>query len=62
MNAFQKFTYGMFLLTARDDGRDNGCLVNTVMQVSSHPPRIAVCMFKKNLTHDMVQQSGQFNL
>ena len=62
MNAFQKFTYGMFLLTARDAGRDNGCLVNTVMQVSSHPPRIAVCMFKKNLTHDMVQQSGRFNL
>lgn len=62
MSALQKFTYGMFLLTAQEEGRDNGCVVNTVMQVSSHPPRIAVCMFKKNLTHDMVLRTGLFNL
>lgn len=41
---------------------DNGCVVNTAMQVSNHPPRIAVCMFKKNMTHDVVLHTGLFNL
>ena len=62
MSALEKFTYGMFLLSARENGKDNGCIVNTVMQVSSHPTRIAVCVFKKNLTHDMVLHTEQFNL
>ena len=62
MSALHRFTYGMFLLTAQEGGKDNGCVVNTVMQVSSHPVRIAVCMFKKNLTHDMVLRTGLFNL
>ncbi len=62
MSALQKFTYGMFLLTAQEAGKDNGCVVNTVMQVSSQPARVAVCMFKKNLTHDMVLRTGLFNL
>ena len=62
MSALQKFTYGMFLLTVQEAGKDNGCIVNTVMQVSSHPTRIAVCMFKKNLSHDMLLRSGIFNL
>ena len=60
--ALQKFLYGMFVLTAREGDRDNGCIVNTVMQVSSHPNRIAVCMFKGNLTHEMVASTGRFNL
>lgn len=35
-------TYGMYLLTCRENDRDYGCLVNTAMQVSSKPDRIAV--------------------
>ena len=62
MSALQRFSYGMFLLTAQEGGKDNGCVLNTVMQVSNHPVRIAVCMFKKNLTHDMVLRTGLFNL
>lgn len=60
--ALQKFIYGMFILTAREGEQDNGCIVNTAMQVSSKPNRIAVCMYKGNLTHDMVARTGQFNL
>ena len=62
MTAMEKFTYGMFLLSAREEEKDNGCIVNTVMQVTSKPARIAVCVFKRNLTHDMVLHTGQFNL
>ena len=44
--ALQKFIYGMFILTAREGEQDNGCIVNTAMQVSSKPNRIAVCINK----------------
>ena len=55
-------TYGMYLLTARENGQDFGCIVNTVMQVSSKPTRIAVCVVKRNLTHEVLLCTKRFNL
>lgn len=57
-----KLAYGMYLLTTRESNRDYGCLVNTAMQVSSNSNRIAVCVVKKNLTHEILLRSGRFNL
>ena len=57
-----KLSYGLFVLTAQQDGRDNGCIVNTVVQVSSTPNRISVAVNKSNLTHDMILATGQFNV
>lgn len=57
-----KLSYGMYLLTTREADRDYGCLVNTVMQVSSQPVRIAVCVVKKNLTHEILLRTGRFTL
>ncbi len=61
-NAMFKLSYGLFVLTARDGDKDNGCIINTVMQVTDSPNRIAVAVNKANLTHDMVQKSGAFNV
>lgn len=62
-NALFKIGYGLYVLTARDGERDNGCIVNTVMQITSQSPYLAVCAVnKRNLTHDMIQKSGGFNL
>ena len=61
-SGLQNMVYGMYLLTSRVDGRDFGCLVNTAIQVSSKPHRIAVCVVKSNLTHDAIAQAGIFNL
>lgn len=60
--ALNKLTYGLFVLTAREDGRDNGCIVNTVIQVTSDPTRIAVAVNKQNLTHDMIMGTARFNV
>lgn len=59
--AMYKLSYGLFVLTAQDGGRDNGCIVNTVTQVTSSPNRITVAVNKQNLTHDMILASGLFN-
>lgn len=59
---FHKFVYGLFLLSARQDGRDNGCIVNTAVQVADDPLRISVAVIKENLTCQMIAATGQFNL
>lgn len=58
----QKITYGLFVLTAREGEKDNGCIVNTASQVTTTPNRIIVTVNKENYTHDMIQRTGVFNL
>ena len=61
-SALFKLSYGLFVLTARQDGRDNGCIINTAMQVTDDPKRITIAVNKGNLTHDIVLATGQFNI
>lgn len=60
--AMFKLQYGLFVLTARDGDRDNGCIVNTVMQITSAPQRIAVAVNRANYTHDLIRKTGVFNV
>ena len=60
--ALWKLTYGLYLLTAQQDGRDNGCIINTAVQVASDPARISVAVVKGGCTHDMVLATGMFNI
>lgn len=55
-------SYGLFVLTAREDGKDNGCIINTAQQITDLPKRITITVNKQNLTHDMVLRTGVFNL
>lgn len=60
--AMFQLTYGLFVLTARMGEKDNGCIINTAGQVTAAPNRISITVNKDNLTHDMVMESGKFNL
>ncbi len=60
--ALYKLTYGVFLLTARENGKDNGCIINTAMQIANNPTRISVAVIKNNKTHDMIENTGFFNI
>ena len=61
-NAMFKIGYGLYVLTAKENGFDNGCIINTVSQVTSSPNRITVAVNKMNKTHDMILASGEFNV
>ncbi len=61
-NAMFKIGYGLYVLTAKENGFDNGCIINTVSQVTSNPNRITVAVNKANKTHDMILASGEFNV
>lgn len=61
-NAMFKLSYGLFVLTSIEFGKDNGCIINTVMQVTDSPKRIAIAVNKGNRTHDMIAATGMFNV
>ena len=61
-NAMQKLSYGLFVVTAHEGGKDNGCITNTVSQVTIKPNRITLAVDKSNYTHDMIVRTGTFNV
>lgn len=61
-NAMFKLSYGLFVLAAREGEKDNGCIVNTVIQLTDTPKRVAFAVNKANLTHDMIVNTGLFSI
>ena len=57
-----KLSYGLFVLSARDTEKDNGCIINTVMQITDTPLQIAVGINKDNYTYEMIEKTGSFNV
>ena len=62
LKAMYKLSYGLFVLTAKEKERDNGCIINTVTQVTSEPNRIIIAVNKNNYTHDMIMNTRKFNI
>ncbi len=62
MTALFKIGYGLYVVTSNDGKKDNGCIVNTVTQVTNTPNRIAVCINKQNYTYHTVKQTGIMNV
>lgn len=61
-NALFQIGYGLFLVAANENGKDNACIVNTVMQVTQNPVRLLVSINNQNLTHDMVKNTGKLTI
>jgi flavorubredoxin/flavin reductase (DIM6/NTAB) family NADH-FMN oxidoreductase RutF len=60
--AFFKLSYGLYLLTVKDGDRDNGCIINTAVQLTDTPKRITIAVNKQNYTHDLILKTGVFNV
>ena len=43
-NALFKIGYGLYVLTANENGKDNGCIINTVMQVTADSCQIEIAV------------------
>lgn len=61
LQAFFKMSYGLYILSSAYGGKQNGCIVNTVGQVTAEPPKVAVAVNKLNLTTELIEKSGAFN-
>ncbi len=57
MNLLFKISYGLYVLSAREGSKDNGCIINTLMQQTSTPEKLSVTVNKLNCTHDMIKNT-----
>jgi flavin reductase (DIM6/NTAB) family NADH-FMN oxidoreductase RutF len=62
MTALFKIGYGLYVVTSNDGKKDNGLIVNTVMQLTDSPVRVAVSINKKNYSHDVIKATGKMNV
>ena len=60
--AMYKLSYGLFVLTAKEADKDNGCIINTAIQAASEPNQLSICVNRQNYTHDMVKRTGEFTV
>ena len=60
--ALFKIGYGLYVVTSKDDKKDNGIIVNSVTQVTDSPNRVAVCINKQNYSHHIIKQTGIMNV
>ncbi len=58
--AFHQFSYGVFLLSAKEGSRDNACIINTAIQASSEPRQVSICCIKGTCTQEMIGRTNRF--
>ena len=60
LKALHSCSYGLYVISSREGDRLNGQIANTVFQITSQPPTIAVSINKQNLTHEFISKSKVF--
>ena len=58
--AFFKLSYGLYIISSQLEGKQAGCIVNTVTQVTAEPERMTVAVHKENYTAEVIKKSGVF--
>jgi flavin reductase (DIM6/NTAB) family NADH-FMN oxidoreductase RutF/rubredoxin len=60
LKALHTCSYGLYVVSSRKGDRLNGQIANTVFQITSDPPTVAVSINKQNLTHEFISESKVF--
>lgn len=61
VKAFHKLSYGLYLIAAEFQGKKSGYIANTVFQVTSEPPQMAISCHKDNFSAQIILDSGAFS-
>ncbi len=60
--AMYALSYGLFVVSTKVGDKDNGCITNTAIQVTSDPNQIALAVNCANYTNELMKQAGIFNI
>lgn len=55
-------TYGLFIAAVDEEGKKNGCIINTAVQATSDPMRMNVTMMNDNLTTELIKKKGSLSV
>ena len=61
MKAIFNIPYGLYIVTVKGE-KYNGCVINTLQQVTSNPTRISITINKDNFTTSEIEKTGEFNV
>jgi Conserved protein/domain typically associated with flavoprotein oxygenases, DIM6/NTAB family len=62
LKAFHKLSYGLYLVASEYNGKKTGYIANTVFQVTSTPPQVAISCHKDNFSTNIILHSGVFSI
>jgi len=60
LDSLFNLSYGMCIVSSKKEDKFNGCVVNTVFQITPEPPMVAISVNRENLTWDYIKESGVF--
>ena len=59
-NVFRNLSYGVYIISCKDENKFTGCTVNSIMQITSSPATIALSVNKGNHTHSCIEKHKKF--
>ena len=62
LESLLNLSYGMCIISSSSDDKLNGCIVNTVFQITAEPPMLAVSVNRENLTNEFINKSKVFTI
>ena len=62
LRPFHQLTYGIYLIASEFEGQKVGYIANTVFQVTSKPPLIAISCHKNNASAEVIRKAGAFSV
>ena len=62
LKALFKIGYGVYIVSSKNESKINGQIANTVFQITSDPPTIAISINKLNFTHEYIEKSKVFSV
>lgn len=60
-NVLKKLSYGMYIVGANDN-KNVGCVVNTIVQITSDPIVVAVSINHNNYTNEVIKKTNMFSV
>lgn len=60
-NIFRSMSYGVYIVGTMDGNRPTGCVVNSIMQITSSPATIAASINHDNHTNKCIEKNGYFS-
>lgn len=62
LSVLYNINYGMYILGVSDKDKPTGCVVNSVIQITSENPIIAVSINKKNYSYEVLKHTSKFSI
>ena len=60
-NVLKNLSYGLYVIGTKEE-KNCGCIVNTVMQITSNPLTIAVSINHANYTNEIIKKTKKFSV